>query len=121
MLRRLLGRLVPLALVVAATAVAIVLAEAGLRFAVNPVDFMQATLVEDPVLGRRIQPLTTGHDALGFRNREVPQHADIVAIGDSNTYGVSAPREGSWPHQLSGLLGEPVYNMGLGGRLIVWS
>ena len=115
MLRPLFGKLVALALVVAATVVAVALAEVGLRLAVSPVDFMQATLVEDPALGRRIQPLTTGHDALGFRNREVPQHADIVAIGDSNTYGVSAPREGSWPHQLSGLLGEPVYNMGLGG------
>lgn len=115
MLRPLIGKLVPAALVVASTTVAVLLAEVALRFAVNPADFLHATLVEDPVLGQRIQPLTTGHDALGFRNREVPQHADIVAIGDSNTYGVSAPREGSWPHQLSGLLGESVYNMGLGG------
>ena len=110
--KSLLGKLM---LVLAAGALAFLLVEGGLRLALNPSDFMQATLIDDPVLGHRIEPLTTGHDALGFRNREVPEHASVVAIGDSFTYGVSAPRDGSWPHQLSGLLGGPVYNMGLGG------
>ena len=110
--KRKLGALL---LVVVSSALALLLVEGGLRLAVNPADFLHATLVEDPVLGRRIQPLTTGHDALGFRNREVPAQSNVVAIGDSFTYGVSAQREGSWPHQLGGLLGEPVYNMGLGG------
>lgn len=89
--------------------------EGALRLALNPSDFMQATLVDDPALGLRIAPGTTGHDALGFRNAQAPERARIVAIGDSHTYGVSAPRDGSWPHQLSARLGEPVYNMGLGG------
>jgi lysophospholipase L1-like esterase len=89
--------------------------EGALRMALNPSDFMLATLVEDPALGLRIAPGTTGHDALGFRNAQAPARARIVAIGDSHTYGVSAPRDGSWPQQLSGRLGEPVYNMGLGG------
>ena len=110
--KRKLGALL---LVVVSSALALLLVEGGLRVAVNPADFLHATLVEDPVLGSRIQPLTTGHDALGFRNREVPAQANVVAIGDSFTYGVSAQREGSWPHQLSGMLGESVYNMGLGG------
>lgn len=109
------GRLAALALLALSTAVAILLAEFGLRLAVNPADFLQATLVDDPVLGHHIQPLSTGHDALGYRNVAVPQRADIVAIGDSMTYGVSAPRESSWPQQLGHLLGENVYNMALGG------
>lgn len=112
---RVKAKLGALALVVVSTMLAVLLAEAGLRVAVNPADFLHATLIEDQVLGRRIKPSTTGHDALGFRNREVPAQASVVAIGDSNTYGVSAPRDGSWPNQLSGLLGETVYNMGLGG------
>jgi lysophospholipase L1-like esterase len=67
------------------------------------------------VLGHRIEPGQGGHDANGFRNAGVPAQVGVVAIGDSQTYGVSAPRDGSWPQQLSGLIGEPVYNMGLGG------
>jgi lysophospholipase L1-like esterase len=95
--------------------VALLLAEVGMRFAVNPADFLQAKMLEDAVLNHRIAPFTTGHDALGFRNADVPERAHIVAIGDSLTYGVGAPREASWPHQLGMLLGTSVYNMGLGG------
>lgn len=108
-------RLASLGLLALSSALAIGMVEFGLRWAVQPSDFLQATLVADPVLGQRIEPHSTGHDGMGFRNAAVPQRARVIAIGDSNTYGVSAPREGSWPAQLGGLLGEPVYNMGLGG------
>lgn len=108
-------RLAPVGLLVLSSAVAVGLAEGALRLVLNPSDFLHATLVDDPVLGHRIAPGTSGHDALGYRNATVPSQVRVVAIGDSNTYGVSAPREGSWPQQLAGLLGEPVYNMGLGG------
>jgi lysophospholipase L1-like esterase len=97
------------------SAFAILLGEAAARMIVNPADFLQAKLVDHPALGHRIEPRTTGHDALGFRNAETPQRADIIAIGDSMTYGVGAPREASWPSRLGALLGESVYNMGLGG------
>jgi hypothetical protein len=95
--------------------VALLFGELLVRFVVNPGDFLIASMIDDTALGQRIEPHTTGHDALGFRNQVVPEQADVVAIGDSMTYGVSAPREGSWPHQLGELLHEPVYNMALGG------
>lgn len=104
-----------IALIVASTLLAVGVAEGLARWFLDPADFLHATLIDDPVLGHRIEPGTTGHDRLGFRNREAPARVDIVAIGDSVTYGVSAPRDGSWPYQLAELLGEPVYNMGLGG------
>jgi lysophospholipase L1-like esterase len=91
------------------------LGEGVIRLVVNPGDFLLATVVSDPVLGQRIEPHTTGHDGLGFRNASTPERADIVAIGDSQTYGVGAARDASWPSQLAGLLSEPVYNMALGG------
>ncbi|MEO7335113.1 MAG: hypothetical protein ABIV63_00910, partial [Caldimonas sp.] len=69
----------------------------------------------DPILGHRIGPDTAGHDSLGFRNPRVPVQADVVVLGDSQTYGFGAAREGSWPQQLAGLLGGPVYSMALGG------
>jgi lysophospholipase L1-like esterase len=107
--------LAPATLLLVSVTVAVVLAEGVARLVVNPADFLQATPLEDEILGLRIAPFTTGHDALGFRNRRMPERADIVAIGDSMTYGVSAPREESWPQQLGRLTGREVYNMGLGG------
>lgn len=109
------GWLAPVLAVVLALGVGVAIMETVLRVALNPSDFMQATLVDDPALGVRIAPGTTGHDDLGFRNAQVPAKSRVVAIGDSHTYGVSAPRDGSWPQHLSRSLGEPVYNMGLGG------
>jgi lysophospholipase L1-like esterase len=84
------------------------------RVVVHPGDFLSTTMVNDPLLGVRIEPHTTGHDALGFRNAAVPRRVGVVAIGDSMTYGINAPREQAWPEQFGKLMGEPVYNMGLG-------
>ena len=72
-------------------------------------------LIADPVLGAKLAPFTRGHDANGFRNDSAPQHADIVALGDSQTWGVNAERQDAWPQQLSKSSGRSVYNMGLGG------
>lgn len=115
MASRLRGALVASVLVLGSTLLAVLAGEVVLRFVVNPSDFLQASPVDDPALAHRIEPGTTGHDGLGFRNRSVPARAEVVAIGDSMTYGVSAPRDGSWPAQLATELGKPVYNMGLGG------
>lgn len=102
-------------LIVASTVAALLLGELLARIAVNPGDFLPATLIGDPALGHRIKPDTTGHDALGFRNAVVPTQADIIAIGDSMTYGFGVARDGTWPRQLGTLLNEPIYNLGLGG------
>ena len=71
---------VPVGLILISTVISLLFGELLARFAVNPGDFLQATMTDDPVLGHRIRPHTTGHDALGFRNREVPERANIVAI-----------------------------------------
>jgi lysophospholipase L1-like esterase len=72
-------------------------------------------LFKDPVLGLKLAPHALGHDANGFRNDTVPQNVDIVALGDSQTWGVNVERQGAWPQQLSKISGHSVYNMGLGG------
>ncbi|HSC35382.1 MAG TPA: hypothetical protein VLG45_08915, partial [Thermodesulfobacteriota bacterium] len=51
----------------------------------------------------------------GFRNPGVPEEIDIVAIGDSQTYGVNVKSENSWPAQLARMSGTTVYNLGVGG------
>ena len=85
------------------------------RLIVNPVDFLKPRVSPDPILGYKIPPGSAGHDKWGFRNRYVPASADIVAIGDSQTYGVSAVASQSWPAQLSRITGAEVYNLALGG------
>lgn len=58
------------------------------------------------------------NDILGFRNRQVPNIADIVTIGDSQTYGNNVPLEMNWPSILADKLYDrtnTLYNMSVGG------
>ena len=84
------------------------------RIILNPGDYLEPFLVEDEALGLVVEPNSAGHDAWGFRNRSVPPQADIVAIGDSQTYGIAATANNSWPVHLEQLTGRKVYNMALG-------
>lgn len=111
-MKRLLGNA---ALVVAALIVSVLLSEIVLRVALDPVDFLRPRRVPDPVLGERIRGHSSGHDAWGFRNPEVPAHADVVAIGDSQTWGTAATARESWPAALASISGRTVYNMATGG------
>jgi len=54
-------------------------------------------------------------DANGFRNPEPLSRAFLVALGDSHTYGYNVRSEEAWPQQLGRMLGETVYNFGIGG------
>ncbi|MGA8151670.1 MAG: hypothetical protein WB952_12020 [Terriglobales bacterium] len=86
------------------------------RLVLDPADFLKIELVHDDVLGIVPSAATkAGYDAWGFRNPKVPDHADIVAIGDSHTYGNTARMEDSWPMVLGHMTGRTVYNMGMGG------
>lgn len=90
----------------------------------RPSDYNSKTpVIEDPYV-TRAKPfypnmIDTGpHDLLGFRNRCIPNVADIVVIGDSQTYGINAPLETNWPSRLAGQLAEKrasVYSMAAGG------
>lgn len=72
-------------------------------------------LIKDPVLGQKLAPYTLDHDANGFRNDAVLQQVEIVAVGDSQTWGINVDRQDAWPQQLSKISGHSVYNMGLIG------
>ncbi len=93
----------------------LLIAEGITRIFLNPVDYLWRNLSYHPVLRYKIEPHSAGHDAWGYRNRYVPERADIVAIGDSQTYGESAPAKYSWPSILGSLTGKETYNMGVGG------
>lgn len=72
-------------------------------------------LVSDPRLGHRLEPDAPGHDARGFRNEASVEITDVVAIGDSQTWGVNVRREESWPAVLAKISHLSVYSMALGG------
>ncbi|ETX00624.1 MAG: hypothetical protein ETSY1_10525 [Candidatus Entotheonella factor] len=79
----------------------------------------------DERLGYRPNPAYPGHDRLGFRNPDVPARADIVVLGDSQTYGTGVAPAQAWPRQLASMTGHIVYNMAYGGygpahRLMLW-
>lgn len=103
------------AVVLVSMLVGTVLAEGLWRLVLHPVDYLAVTPVADSVLGLRIEPGAGGHDSWGFRNSRVPERADVVTIGDSQTYGMSAPAHLSWPASLAELTELRVYNLSLGG------
>ena len=98
-------------------AVSILLGEVFARIVLRPADYLSVDMVHDEILGA--VPLTTPgpgrFDAWGYRNRQVPDAADIVAIGDSHTYGNAATMEDSWPYVLGRLSNKSVYNLAMGG------
>ncbi|OGT34266.1 MAG: hypothetical protein A2W28_07105 [Gammaproteobacteria bacterium RBG_16_51_14] len=57
------------------------------------------------------------NDLLGFRNEAVPNNADIIIIGDSQTYGNNVIMQKNWPHYFRENLpaGVSVYSMATGG------
>ncbi len=71
--------------------------------------------VPDSGLEWRPKPGYQGNDSRGWRNTSALERADIVVLGDSQTYGVNAHVEGAWPQQLSPLLHRSVYQMAYGG------
>lgn len=95
--------------------ISLLIAEGAARLVYDPIDFLKPLTVRDEVLRYRIEPGSGAHDGWGFRNRSVPKRADIVAIGDSHTYGISASASSSWPSQLGSISGKHVYNISLGG------
>ena len=80
-------------------------------------------LISDPIVGVRAQTLFPDlgsmgpHDLLGFRNLAVPNEADILVIGDSQTYGNNVVIWENWPTFLRTQLpaGTVVYSMATGG------
>lgn len=91
------------------------LGEGVLRMTLEPRDYLPAGQVEDDSLPFALVPNSAGHDAWGYRNARVPQKADIVALGDSWTYGNAAAASESWPSWLERATGKTVYNLGVYG------
>jgi lysophospholipase L1-like esterase len=77
--------------------------------------FPISPVISDQKLGKRGNPRFPGHDEWGFRNFSIPNHSEIVALGDSMTYGTSVKSEEAWPGLLGKATGRSIYNMGFPG------
>lgn len=121
MKRPVIGRWKRLAFVLAACvlfALLLELALHGLSAAIPKVHLALArhpSWVWDKQLEWRGDALYADHDRKGFRNRAVPDEIDVIAMGDSQTYGIGVERDEAWPAQLSEAGGLSAYNMAFGG------
>jgi len=75
----------------------------------------EGPVLPDEVLGRRGNPRWIDHDARGYRNPQALAAAEIVALGDSHTYGSGVHSDQAWPSVLGKTIGMSTYNMGFGG------
>ena len=73
-----------------------------------------APVVPDPQLVMRGNPLRSDHDDRGYRNARRLDRADIVVLGDSQTYGPADPAQG-WVSIVGRLAQRTIYNMALPG------
>ena len=71
--------------------------------------------VFDEALGQRGNPDYREHDENGFRNSIALQLADIVTLGDSQTYGSGVNSSQTWAQQLADFSNLSVYNMSFPG------
>ena len=115
---RLADRLKDALLVTAACVVALLLAEGALALLGYGALYQSGVsrLHDDRLLYRLPANFAPDIDDAGYRNPERLQRYDIVAIGDSHTYGYNVLSEEAWPQQLGRIVGASVYNMGMGGR-----
>lgn len=99
------------------TLISLAFAEIVLRITIDQMNYnLKPETYIHPALGKRtIVGNSSGHDAEGFRNRNIPQKADIILVGDSHTYCWGVFYEDSWPQILARLTGKTVYNMSVPG------
>lgn len=91
------------------------MAEIVTRMALDPANHASLSPVPDDTLGTRVPDGALGYDDWGFRNREIPDKADIVTIGDSQTFGINASVGSDWPGQLEDMSNNEVYNLSAEG------
>jgi hypothetical protein len=107
------GRLLLLAVTTLLCLVALELSlRAFTHFPIHPKD---ANRRPHPALGYVMSSDLPEIDREGFRNPEDLRDVDLVAIGDSQTYGFNVVSGESWPAQLAERGRISVYNYGMGG------
>jgi hypothetical protein len=97
-------------LVIGSAATSLGVSEVLLRLLAQPMRYV----VSDPVLGTKATA-RSDYDSRGFRNNIEMETASIVAIGDSQTYGLNVAAGKAWPQQLGEMTGKSVNQMAIPG------
>jgi lysophospholipase L1-like esterase len=71
--------------------------------------------LRDPELKLRGNPDFIDHDEAGWRNAERRMGVDVVAVGDSQTWGSEVSRDDAWPQIAEATSGISFYNIAIGG------
>lgn len=111
------------AFIIVSVVLGLVICEGALRLSARYSPFLSSqlrppqtrNLLPDRVLKFRMSPYAPGHDRRGYRNEVALQQADVLALGDSWTYGLGAHADGTWPHQLQVPSERSVHSAGVGG------
>lgn len=80
----------------------------------GPVRELPVALLADVRLGHRLVPLTGGSDAQGWRNPAELARADVLFVGDSQTFGFAVSVPETFCQQFAGLAGATSYQMANG-------
>lgn len=64
------------------------------------------------------ESVTYKFNSEGFRDDELDQQPAGLAIGCSHTQGVGVKLEYTWPSQLQAMLGQKIWNLGVGGAAL---
>jgi hypothetical protein len=62
--------------------------------------------------------ITYKYNSQGFRDHEFDQQPAGIALGCSHTQGVGIPAEHAWPNQLQRMLGQKIWNLGVGAAAL---
>jgi hypothetical protein len=62
--------------------------------------------------------ITYKYNSQGFRDDDFDQQPAGIALGCSHTMGTGVPVEHAWPSQLQRMLGQKVWNLGVGGAAL---
>jgi len=84
-----------------------------------------AATLPDQRLGYRLNPNYPGLDRNGFSNPDVPVQANIITLGDSQSFPTGILPHQAWPRRLASLTQQSVYSFAVGGygpvhSLILW-
>lgn len=69
-------------------------------------------------LGWLENKITYTYNSEGFRDIEFDQRPAVMALGCSHTEGVGLPNDLTWPSQLENIIGQKVWNLGVGGSAL---
>ncbi len=108
------GSFFKIGVVLGATMLSLLAAELVVRLATIYPNTIASNRVPDPDMGFRASAKVPEVDANGFRNPPGRQR-EMLAVGDSHTFGFNVRSNESWPARLAQRSGLQVYNLGSGG------